>query len=274
MAVRPFWTGYLKLSLVTCAVTLTPATTEGEKVRFHTINRKTGDRIYTRYVDAVTGRTVDENDQAKAYERGADDYVILEDKELDAVKLESVGTIDIDEFVPADSIEWVYYERPYFVVPADDVGEEAFVVIREAMADSKVVGIARLVIGNRERAVMLQPWNSGIILWTLRFGDEVRDENEYWAQVDNDAPVDQKMLAMVVELIEDRTTTWSDKMVEDPVQSQLLKIIKAKQEHRKKAAPTPKKAKDASEATSNVIDLMTALRHSLESKSGARKKGR
>jgi len=147
----------LKLSLVTCAVTLTPATSESSKVRFHTLNRKTGDRIFTRYVDAESGKTVESEDQAKAYQRGEDDYVILEEDELDAVQLESARTIDIDEFVEADTIEWVFYDTPYFCVPADEVGKEAFTVIREAMARSDVVGLSKLVLGNRERAVMLQP---------------------------------------------------------------------------------------------------------------------
>jgi len=271
VAVRPFWKGYLKLSLVTCSVTLTPATTEGEKVRFHTINRKTGDRIYTSYVDAISGKTVERKDQVKAYEKGEDDYVILEDKELESVQLKSARTIDIDEFAPADSIEWVYYDSPYFLVPADEVGEEAFIVIREAMANSDVVGIARLVIGSRERAVMLQPWGNGILLWTLRFGDEVRDENEYWAKVD-DEPVDKKMLDMVVKLIEDRTTLWSDDMVADPVQSQLLKIIKSKRGRSKKPSPPSSTAHQEDDGTSNVIDLMAALKKSLESKTGSSKK--
>src|SRR5690606_28060941 len=144
---------------VTCAVTLTPATTQGEKLRFHTINRKTGERIHTQYVDAVSGKPVEDDDQARAYEKGEDEYVILEDEELDAVHLESARTIDIEEFVESDTIEWVYYDSPYFVVPADEVGEEAFIVIREAMAAMDVVGISRLVIGGREHAVMLQPWD-------------------------------------------------------------------------------------------------------------------
>src|SRR5690606_31569659 len=110
MAVRPYWKGYLKLSLVTCAVSLTPATTQGEKVRFHTLNRKTGERIHTQYVDAVTGKVVDEDDRTKAYEKGEDDYVILEEEDLDSVQLESTRTIDIDQFVEADTIEWVYYD--------------------------------------------------------------------------------------------------------------------------------------------------------------------
>lgn len=265
MAVRPYWRGYLKLSLVNCPVTLSPVTTEGERVKFHTINRATNHRITTRYIDAHSGKVVDKDDQAKGYEKGEDDYVILEDDELDAVKLESARTIDIEEFAPADTVEWTYFDSPYFVTPSDKVGQEAFVVIRQAMTNADVVGIARLVINGRERAVMLQPWDDGILLWTLRFGDEVRAEDDYWKEVD-DKPVDKKMLAMVEQLIEDRTTTWSDHMVEDPVQDRLLDIIKQKQSSKKKKAPPKAAAEEDVEAPSNVIDLMTALKKSLEGK--------
>jgi len=263
VAVRPYWKGYLKLSLVTCAVTLTPATSESERVRFHTLNRATGDRIYTRYVDAETGKTVDEEHQVKAYEKAEDDYVILEDEELDAVKLESVRTIDIDEFVEADTVEWTYFDTPYFVVPADDVGEEAFTVIREAMAKRNVVGISRLVLGNREHAVMLQPWDKGILLWTLRYGDEVRDEDEYFDKVEEER-VDPKMLSMVEKIIGDRSAPWSDEMVKDPVQAKLKQIIKAKESPKGKAAPKKSEADSEAKAPSNVIDLMAALKRSLE----------
>jgi DNA end-binding protein Ku len=271
VAVRPYWKGYLKLSLVTCAVTLTPATSEGNRVRFHTLNRKTGDRIYTRYVDSETGKTVDDDHQVKAYEKGEDDYVILEDEELDAVKLESVRTIDIDEFVEADSVEWVYFDSPYFVVPADEVGEEAFTVIREAMADRNVVGISRLVLGNRERAVMLQPWDKGILLWTLRYGDEVRDEDEYFEKVEEAKP-DKQMLTMVEKIIEERTAPWSDDMVKDPVQAKLKQIIKAKQSPKKKTGAKKDTAdEEETKAPSNVIDLMAALKKSLENKPADKK---
>src|SRR5690606_17873144 len=121
---------------------------------------------------------------------------------------------------------------PYFVVPADEVGEEAFTVIREAMDQSGVVGISRLVLGNRERAVMLQPWDKGI-LWTLRFGDEVRDEDEYFKSVDDGKP-DSKLLKMVEQIIGDRTVPWSESMVKDPVQQNLLDIIKNKKPKKSK----------------------------------------
>ena len=263
MAVRPYWRGYLKLSLVTCAVTLAPATTDGEKVRFHTINRKTGDRVRTRYVDAESGKIVRDEDQARAYQKSEDDYVIVEDEDLEAVQLESTRTIDIAEFVEADTVDWVYFDSPYFVLPADEVGEEAFVVIREAMSKSDVVGISRLVLGNRERAVMLQPWDRGIILWTLRFGDEVRDESEYFDKV-NAEMTGEGLQSMVERLIEQRTTTWSESMVKDPVQDRLLEIIKSKGKPKRTAGVKNQEAAPAPQ--SNVIDLMAALKKSLEGK--------
>ena len=258
---RPYWKGFLKLSLVTCPITLTPATTEGEKVKFHTLNRKTGERIYTRYVDSVSGKTVEKDDQARAYEKGEDDYVVLEDEDLDAVQLESTRTVDIAQFAPADSVDWTFLDSPYFVVPDAEVSEEAFIIIREAMANEHVVGLASLVLGGRERAVMLQPWENGIVLWTLRFGDEVRDENEYWKEVE-EAPVDKKMLSMIEQLIKDRTTKWSEAFVKDPVQDRLLDIIKSKKTH--KGKPKPAEAEPVDTGGSNVIDLMAALKKSLE----------
>lgn len=273
MPVRPYWRGYLKLSLVTCAVTLSPATTSGEKVRFHTINRKTGDRIYTQYVDSVSGKAVDEEKQARAYEKAEDDYVILEDEDLDAVQLESARTIDIDHFVESDTVEWVYFDSPYFVIPADDVGEEAFTVIREAMASKGVVGISSVVLGNRERSVMLQPMDKGIVLWTLRYGEEVRDEDEYWKEVSGSKP-DAKMLTMVEKIIADRSTPWSETMVKDPVQDRLLDIIKSKSATKRKAKPKKTQAEESAEAPTNVIDLMAALKKSLEGKPASGKRSR
>jgi DNA end-binding protein Ku len=176
MAARPSWQGYLRLSLVTCPVAMLPATSEAEKVRFHTLNRATGNRVHSQYVDAKTGKPVDDEDQVKGYEREDDEYVMLEDEELDAVALESTRTIDIDCFVPADSIGWIWYDTPHYLVPDDKVGEEAFSVIREAMVKSNTRAISRVVLHHRERAVLLEPRDKGMILWTLRYGDEVRDE--------------------------------------------------------------------------------------------------
>ena len=161
MAPRPSWHGYLKLSLVTCPVAMLPATSEAEKLRFHTLNRATGNRVHARYVDAETGKPVDDEDEVKGYEREAGEYVMHEDEELDAVALESTRTIDIDCFVPADSIGWIWYDTPHYLVPDDKVGEEAFSVIREAMVTSDTRAISRVVLNHRERAGLLEPRDKG-----------------------------------------------------------------------------------------------------------------
>src|SRR5271165_1295752 len=203
MAPRPFWKGYLKLSLVTCPVAMTPATSETEKVRFHTLNRRTGNRVVSRYVDAETGRPVDEDDLVKGYPRDEKSFVLLEDEELAAVKLESARTIDIETFAPADSIDWIWYDAPYYLTPDDPVGEEAYCVIRDAMRATAMVGVSRLVLNRRERAVILAPRDNGIVLWTLRFGDEVHDASEYFASI-GDLKPDPELMRLISELIKAR----------------------------------------------------------------------
>ncbi|NLS20095.1 Ku protein [Rhizobium sp. P40RR-XXII] len=264
MALRPYWKGYLKLSLVTCPVQMMPATSENEKVRFHTLNRETHNRIVSHYVDAVTGKAVNEDDEVKGYQRGEDEYVILEDEELENVALESTKTIDIEVFAPRDSVEWIWLDTPYYLSPDDPVGEEAFSVIRDAMAAENMVGISRLVISRRERAVMLEPRGKGIVLWTLRYGDEVRDADLYFERVD-DEPADQEMMPLVLQLIKKQTQPWSPKMASDPVQDKLLDIIAAKKKQMKKPVKTKPNAKDQAEpAPSNVINIMDALRKSVD----------
>jgi DNA end-binding protein Ku len=258
MAARAFWKGYLKLSLVTCAVAMTPARSESDKVRFHTLNRKTGARVESVYVDAQTGARVAEADQAKAYQTGPEDYLLLDDDDLDAVALESTRTIDIETFVAADSIGWIYYDQPHFMVPDDKVGVEAFAVIREAMKATGTVGIARLVLYRRERAVMLQPRDAGIVVWTLRYGEEVRDAEDYFAAI-APARVESHALSMVDRLIEARTKPWSAGLTTDPVQQNLTRIIASKQKGARK--PRGRTAEPARPA--NVIDIMDALRKSL-----------
>ncbi|TIL90250.1 MAG: Ku protein [Mesorhizobium sp.] len=267
MAPRPFWKGYLKLSLVTCPVAMTPATTESEKVRFHTLNRKSGHRVVSQYVDAVSGKPVPDDDEVKGYQRGEDEYVLLEDDEIDAVALESTRTIDIDMFVDADSIGWIWYDKPHYLTPDDPVGEEAFSVIRDAMQSIGTVGISRLVMYRRERAVMLEPRGKGIVLWTLRYGEEVRDPEDYFGKIDDVKP-DPKLMDMVSTLIDERTRQWDPAMTGDPVQARLLEIIASKKKGKK--GPAKAKAK-AEQPASNVINIMDALRNSIGSEPGKRK---
>jgi DNA end-binding protein Ku len=246
---------------VTCPVSMMPATTDAERVRFHTLNRKTGNRINSEYVDAETGRVVDDEDIVKGYENGPDDFVMLEDEELEDVALESTRTIDIDTFVPKDSIEWIWYDQPHYLMPDDAVAEEAFSVIRDAMSATQTIAISRLVLYRRERAVMLQPRDRGIILWTLRYGDEVRDPDDYFSKIKDVAP-EKNLVSLVRKLVDDRSKPWKPSMVHDPVQEELLDIIankKHKPRARSKAKGEPK------ETPSNVISIVDALRKSIAS---------
>jgi DNA end-binding protein Ku len=261
MALRPYWKGYLKLSLVTCPVQMMPATSENEKVRFHTLNRETQNRVVSRYVDAVTGKKVEEEDEAKAYQRGENDYILLEDDELENLALESTKTIDIDVFAPRDSIEWIWLETPYYLSPDDPVGQEAFSVIRDAMAAEDMVGISRLVISRRERAVMLEPRGKGIVVWTLRYGDEVRDEDAYFGEID-DTKADSKVMPLIQQLIKKQAHHWDSHLVSDPVRDKLLEIIEAKRKKTKRPAKT--KASEPEATPNNVVNIMDALRRSVK----------
>lgn len=258
MAPRPFWKGYLKLSLVTCPVAMMPATSDRDKLRFHTLNARTGNRVVSRYVDAVSGDPLAEEDEVKGYQHGEDEYVMLEDDEIANVALDSTRTIDIDMFVPDDSIGWIWYDRPHYLLPDDPIGEEAFAVIRNAMAASGTVGISRLVLYRRERAVMLRPRGRGIVLWTLRYGDEVRPEADYFP--DEPPAPERRTLRLVEELIDAHMAEWSPDMVRDPVQERLQDIVRAKTRKRR---PARRKSAPASDAGDNTIDIMEALRRSI-----------
>ncbi|HTH96864.1 MAG TPA: Ku protein [Stellaceae bacterium] len=269
MAPRSFWKGYLKLSLVTCPVAMMPVISASEKVRFHTLNAKTGNRIESRYVDAVTEKPVADRDQVRGYQTGTDSYLMLEDDEIASVALESTRTIDIEMFVPQDSISWLWYDQPHFLMPDDKIGEEAFGVIRDAMAVTKMVGISRVVLYRRERAVLLAPRDKGILLWTLRPGEELRDTDEYFEAIPKAKPANEA-LAMADRLIKSRHLDWNEDLVDDPVQERLLKLIQAKKKGRKPPTSRGRKAEPAA-AEGNVINIMDALRRSLKEEKGAKR---
>jgi DNA end-binding protein Ku len=270
MAPRAFWKGYLKFSLVTCPVALTPAVSQGERLRFHTLNAGTGNRLRSRWIDSVTGETVPEGKEARAYFLEEDRPIILEDDEIEAVALESTRTIDIETFVPADSIGWIWLDRPHYLVPDDKSGEEAFVVIREAMKATGKVGIARLVLHRRERAVMVEPRGRGLILWTLRYGDEVREAADYFEGLDEAEP-DGEALDLLTTLIEARTRDWTPAMVRDPVQARLAALVEKKKGEQ--AAPRGRrKAKEPPAEAGNVVSITDALRRSIEREKKSRQR--
>lgn len=258
MAPRSFWNGYLKLSLVTCPVTLEPARTAQGTVSLHVVNRKTGRRVESHYVDAETGKPVPEEDQAKGYPTGDDEYVILEDDELASVALESTRTIDIEKFVPRADMDWIWLDRPHFVRPGDKVGEEAFAVIREAMNATNTAALSRLVLYRREHPVALVPRGRGMVLWTLRYGDEVRPADDYFPK-GSEEKVDAKLSRLVAQLIGGRTGPWDPSISEDVVKERVEELIAERTKKRKavkrEEAPKPTEG--------NVVSILDALKRSV-----------
>src|SRR6266478_449012 len=183
VAPRAYWKGYLKLSLVSCPVALFPASSEREKIRFHQINKNTGNRIRYRKVDAETEEEVDAADIVKGYEVGKGEYIELEPEELEAVAIESTRTIEIDEFVPRKEIDDLYLNNPYYVVPDGEVGQQAFAVIREAIRKEGMVALGRVVFTSREHVIALEPRGKGLLGLTLRYPYEVRKEDEYFDDI-------------------------------------------------------------------------------------------
>ncbi len=268
MPLKPFWKGYLKFSLVTCSIAMVPATTENQKVRFHILNRKTGNRVISEYVDEQSGKPIEDDRKAKAYLRGEQDYVLLEDVELESLQLDSTRTIDIELFAPAHSIEWIWCDRPHFLMPDDPVGVEAFSVIREAMELTQTIGVSRLVMYGRERAVMLQPRDNGIVLWTLRYSEEVRNPVTYFSSIAHH-DIDHSLMSMMSKIIEERTRPWDREMVHDPVQTELLEVISSKQKQRKRPAATRKEPQTTG---ANIINIMDALRKSIHSEMNSKRR--
>jgi DNA end-binding protein Ku len=179
MAPRAFWKGYLKLSLVSCPIAMYPASSSSERVSFRQINKQTGNRLKQQLVDSETGDVVLSEDKGRGYEIGKNEFVAVSDEELESIRIESTHTIDIEKFVARAEIDERYLDSPYYVIPEDKVGQEAFAVIREAMQRKKMVGLGRVVISRRERIVMLEPRDKGLIATTLRYAYEIRKDSEY-----------------------------------------------------------------------------------------------
>jgi DNA end-binding protein Ku len=256
MAPRPNWKGYLKLSLVSCPVALFPATTTSERVSFRTLNRDTGNRVRRQYIDEQSGDPVEPSDQVKGYEVAKGEYVTMEDDELKAVQLESNHTIDIERFVPRAEIDELYLDTPYYLTPTDRVGEEAFAVIRQAMQSEKKVGLARVVLFRRERIVMLEPRDKGIVATSLHYANEVHAANAYFDEIPNlDLP--KEMVELAKHIIDMMSGKFQPEQFEDRYEMALIELIRSKQKG------TPIKPQPSHRQT-NVINLMDALRRSVE----------
>jgi DNA end-binding protein Ku len=261
MAPRANWKGYLKLSLVSCAVALFPATSTSQRVRFNILSRKTGHRVRYDVVDAETGDPVPEDERVKGYKVENDAYVLVEDDEFDKVALESTHTIDIESFVPRSEVDAIYLDAPYYLVPDDRIAQEAFAVIREAMKKEDMVGLARVVLNRRERIVMIEPRGKGLLVTTLHYKNEVRNDAVYFEDIP-DLKIGSDMLDLAVHIVETKAAHFDPAKFEDRYEQALAELIQSK---RAGQTITPKPAPQPS----NVVNLMDALRRSVQSARGA-----
>lgn len=266
MAPRSNWKGYLKLSLVSAAVAIYPATSSTERVRFNMLNRDTGNRLKRQMVDAATGKEVDSESQVRGFAVGKDTYVIVEDEELESVALESTHTINIEKFVPKATIDDRYRDTAYYIAPEDQVGLEAFAVIRDGMKSKKMVGIARLVMARRERIMMIEPFGKGLLGTTLHYAYEIRSEDAAFEDIpDLDLP--KQMVGLAEDIIDKMSGMFDPTEFEDRYEQAMVALIKTKQTGK------PVKSEKAPSQPANVVNLMDALRRSIEGKGKGKTKG-
>jgi DNA end-binding protein Ku len=261
MAPRAYWKGYLKLSLVSCPIALYPATSEREKTSFHQLNKSTGHRIKYRKVDAETGDEVESSDIIKGYEVGKDQYIELDPEELEAVAIDSKRTIDIDEFVPRDEIDELYLNSPYYIAPDGEVGQQAFAVIREAIRKEGMVAIGKIVFTSREHIIALEARGKGLLGVTLRYPYEVRKEADYFDDIP-DEKIPKDMLDLASHIVKTKEGHFDPSRFDDRYEDALKDLLTKKQEGR------PIERPERREPT-NVVNLMDALRLSLEAGGGA-----
>jgi DNA end-binding protein Ku len=264
MAVRAYWKGSLKLSLVSCPVLLYPASTSADKTRFHMINKETGNRLKQQMVDAETGDIVEGDQKGRGYELKKGEYVEVEKDELDAVQVESNHTIDIDSFVPSDEIDKRYLNHPYYIVPDGKAGVDAFAVIRDAMKDQARVALARIVLTNREHIIAIEPLGKGLLGTTLRYPYELRDEDEYFDDIKN-PKISRDMIELAGHILKTKAAHFDPSKFKDEYENALRALVK------RKAAGKPVKTAERAEKPDNVISLMDALKQSLKGKAPAKR---
>src|SRR5271167_4326827 len=262
---RPYWKGYLKLSLVSCPIALYTATASSERIAFRQINKKTGNRLRQQLIDEDTGDPVEAADKGRGYEVDKGLYLRVEDEELDAIAIESSHTIDIDCFVPKSEIDERYVDSPYYLVPENKVALEAFAVIRDAMRGKGMVGLGRVVLSKRERVVMLQPWGKGLLGTTLRFPYEVRGEEAYFDGI-GDVQIPKDMLALAEHILDSKAASFDSSKFHDRCEEAIVAMLNEK----KAGLPVPKQ-RELPRIVAGT-DLMAALRESIEKAKAAASK--
>ena len=266
MAPRASWKGHIRLSLVSCAVKLFPATSTSDRISFNQLHKDTHNRINMKPVDPELG-LVERSDLVRGYEYEDKQYIIIEDSDLEAVRIESNHTLNIEAFVDESEVDVIYQDAPYYLAPDGAMAEETFVVLREAMRKSGKVAIARLVLSSRERVVTIGARENGMFVTTLRNPNEVRGTAEYFDNIPKGNP-DAEMLDLAQKLIEQKVTHFDPRAYEDRYEAALMAMIKEKLKgHKPIIAAAPERG--------NVINLMDALKASLgEAKPAAKSKAK
>jgi DNA end-binding protein Ku len=267
MATRAYWQGQIRLALVSIPVEIYSATRSGASVSFRQIHEPSGKPIH--YEKVVTGiGPVDTDEIMKGYEFEKGEYVLLDQDEIDAVKLESKKTLELTQFVDASEIDVMYFEKPYFVVPADDLAEEAFIVLREALRKTKKIGLGQLAMRGREYVVSLKPCGRGMVLETLRYADEVNKAQGYFRDIPDSKP-DDDLLDLAQALIEKKSAAFHPQEFHDRYVDALKALIERKRKSKSGKKIIEDKEEPSGRGASNVVDLMAALKKSME-KPGAR----
>ncbi len=268
MAARPYWKGQIRLALVSIPVEIYSATRSGATVAFNQIHKPSGKRI--KYEKVVPGiGPVDVDDIVKGFQYAKDEYVLLDDKEIEGLKLESKKTLELTQFVPMEDIDMIYFEKPYYIVPADDLAEEAFIVLREALRQSRKIGLGQLAMRGREYVVSIKACGKGLVMETLRYADEVVKAASYFRDIGNDKP-DADLLDLATTLIEKKTGRFDPSDFHDRYVDALKELIE-----RKKKGKTLNIEDDDDGRESrggNVVDLMAALKKSLNTNAASAKK--
>ncbi|UXN71819.1 Ku protein [Devosia neptuniae] len=267
MPTRPIWKGQLRLSLVSIAVELYTATKANAKPSFRQIHEPSGKPIhYEKVVDGIG--PVDKDEIMKGFEYEKGDYVLLTDEEIDAVKLETRKTLELTQFVGSNEIDPLYFDKPYYMVPADELAEDAFVVIRDALRKSERIGLGQLALRGKEYLVAVKPAGKGLLLETLHYQDELRKADPYFSDIPA-KKADADLLDVATALIEKKTDKFDAGVFKDHYQAALRELIARKLKSKGRKISTEDEPRESRPAKSNVVDLMDALKSSLE---GGKKK--
>src|SRR3954465_10841612 len=266
MAARAIWRGQIRLALVSIPVELFPATKSGAAIQFHQVHEPTGKRIKYEKVVAGIG-PVDRDEIVKGYEVSKGHYILLDPEEIESVKLESRKTLDLVQFVDDDEIDAMYFDKPYYVVPADDLAEEAYVVLRDALRAANKVGVGQLAMRGQEYVVALKPCGRGLLLETLRYADEVHKSSGFFRDIGDHKP-DPDLLDMASMLIEKKAGEFDPNEFHNRFVDALHNLIEKKQ--KAKGAKIIEQEEEAPPKGSNVIDLMAALKKSLGNQKGGK----